>query len=286
MGDPRSVDTLLAIMRALRDPDTGCPWDLQQSFATIAPYTIEEAYEVADAIARGSMHDLRDELGDLQLQVAYHAQLAAEAGSFTFADVIEAITTKMIRRHPHVFGDAAARAAGVQPGFWEAIKAQERAAKSGASEERTLERAGELDAEPVVDDGKAPSLLDDVPMALPALSRAVKLQARAARVGFDWPSLTPVFDKAAEELGELKEAIGRGDPADMAEELGDLLFVIANVARHLKVDPEEALRSANAKFTRRFNYIEDKLEAMGQSPEAAGLEGMDALWDEAKAKGL
>ncbi len=286
LGDPRSVDTLLAIMRALRDPDTGCPWDLQQSFATIAPYTIEEAYEVADAIARGSMHDLRDELGDLQLQVAYHAQLAAEAGSFTFADVIEAITTKMIRRHPHVFGDAAARAAGVQPGFWEAIKAQERAAKSGASEERTLERAGELDAEPVVDDGKAPSLLDDVPMALPALSRAVKLQARAARVGFDWPSLTPVFDKAAEELGELKEAIGRGDPADMAEELGDLLFVIANVARHLKVDPEEALRSANAKFTRRFNYIEDKLEAMGQSPEAAGLEGMDALWDEAKAKGL
>ncbi|WP_137392087.1 nucleoside triphosphate pyrophosphohydrolase [Rhodoligotrophos defluvii] len=279
LGDPKSIDTLLAIMAALRDPESGCPWDLQQSFATIAPYTIEEAYEVADAIARGDLGDLRDELGDLQLQVVYHAQLAAETGAFTFADVIEAITSKMIRRHPHVFGDAAARARGATPGMWERIKADEREAKAAAGP-----AAGEPGRAGAA---SAPSLLDDVPQALPALSRAAKLQNRAARVGFDWPSLEPVLDKAAEELGELRDVLENGGGrSDMAEEIGDLLFVIANVARHLKIDPEDALRSANAKFVRRFRYIEQTLEARGETPEAAGLAGMDALWDEAKARGL
>jgi nucleoside triphosphate diphosphatase len=252
--NPRDIATLRAIMVALRTPVTGCPWDLEQSFETIAPYTIEEAYEVADAIARGSKDELCDELGDLLLQPIYHAQMAAEDGSFTFDDVIEAVVTKMIRRHPHVFGDAEARAAGVGKGFWEANKAKER---------QGLPKQGVLDA---------------VPVALPGLTRAVKLQSKAAKVGFDWPTVDNVYDKIAEEIAEFREA-----PAEKkAEEFGDLLFALANVARHLGIDPEAALRGTNEKFLRRFKHIEAELEKSGKTPAQSGLEEMDALWDEAK----
>jgi MazG family protein len=254
--DPRSIDTLLAIMSALRTPVTGCPWDLQQNFETIAPYTIEEAYEVADAIASGSRAHLKEELGDLLLQPVYHAQMAAEEGAFSFADVVEGVVTKMIRRHPHVFGDAAARSAGVAKGFWEENKAKERAANGE-------ERKGTLDG---------------VPLALPGLTRAVKLQAKAAKVGFDWPHVSYVFDKLAEEALELKEA----PPDKRAEELGDMLFVIANLARHFGIDPEAALRGANAKFERRFGFIERALAEKGKRPAESNLEEMDALWDQAK----
>ncbi len=256
--DPRSIKTLQAIMAALRRPGTGCPWDLEQDFASIAPYTIEEAYEVADAIARGSRADLREELGDLLLQPVYHAQMASEEGSFTFEDVIEAVTAKMIRRHPHVFGDDAARSAGVAKGFWEKNKAEER---------KDLPRT---------------SVLDGVPLNLPGLTRALKLQAKAAKVGFDWPQVDHVYDKVAEELRELREAA----PEKRAEELGDILFVLANLARHYGVDPETALRGANAKFERRFAHIEARLADKGIAPAQSNLAEMDALWDEAKAKGL
>jgi MazG family protein len=255
--DPRKIETLLAIMAALRTPVTGCPWDLEQSFETIAPYTIEEAYEVADAIQRGSRADLCEELGDLLLQPVYHAQLAAEEGSFAFADVIEAVCRKMIRRHPHVFGDDDARSAKLAKGFWEANKAKE--AKPGKE-----------------------GVLANVPVALPGLVRAVKLQSKAAKVGFDWPSTDEVYDKIAEEAEELKTA-----PADKREEeFGDLLFALANLARHLEIDPERALRGANAKFERRFAYIEARLGEDGKKPSDSDLEEMDALWDEAKARGL
>ena len=252
--DPRSIETLKAVMAALRAPDTGCPWDLEQTFATIAPYTIEEAYEVADAIAKGDMEALKDELGDLLFQPIYHAQMAAEAGAFTFDDVIEAVVTKMIRRHPHVFGDEAARAAGVSKGFWEANKAKERAGEP---------KQGVLSA---------------VPVALPGLTRAVKLQAKAAKVGFDWPSVDNVYDKITEEIAELRAA-----PADKkAEEFGDVLFALANVARHLGIDPEAALRGTNEKFTRRFSFIETQLAGQGREPKDSNLAEMDALWNEAK----
>jgi MazG family protein len=255
--DPRDINTLLALMKALRTPVTGCPWDLEQTFETIAPYTIEEAYEVADAIQRGSRNEFKDELGDLLLQPIYHAQMASEEGSFTFADVVEAVVTKMVRRHPHVFGDAAARAAPVAKGFWENNKAKE---KSSASK-RTL---------------------DGVALALPALSRALKLQAKAAKVGFDWPHVDHVYEKLAEEVTELREA----PPEKRTEELGDLFFVIANLARHYGVDPETALRGANAKFERRFTHIEDALEKIGKSPDQSTLTEMDELWNKAKAEGL
>ena len=258
--DPRDIATLRALMQALRTPVTGCPWDLEQDFASIAPYTIEEAYEVADAIERGSRAELCDELGDLLLQPIYHAQMAAEEGSFTFDDVIEGVVRKMIRRHPHVFGDAEARAAGVAKGFWEANKAKERAA-TGKDKER---------------------LLSTVALALPALSRALKLQAKAAKVGFDWPAVDFVYDKINEEVAELREA----PPEKRGEELGDLLFVVANLARHYGVDPEAALRGANAKFERRFAHIEDALKAQGKTPAESDLTEMDALWNEAKANGL
>ena len=262
---PRGIDDLLRVMARLRDPESGCPWDRQQTFATIAPYTIEEAYEVADAISRNDLDGLKDELGDLLLQVVYHARMAEEEGQFDFADVAEAITTKMIRRHPHVFEDASLREAFVEGGLWERIKAEEKAGRS--SDEA--------------------SLLDDVPVGLPALSRAVRLQARAARVGFDWPSLAPVLAKAEEELAELKAAMTEApaatrSSAKIAEEFGDLLFVMANLARHLGIDPEAALRDANAKFTRRFSHIERALRAEGRSPQESTLEEMDRLWDEAK----
>lgn len=282
------IDELIAIMAALRTPVTGCPWDLEQSFRTIAPYTIEEAYEVADAIQRGDLVDLKEELGDLLLQVVYHSRLAEEQGAFAFADVVAAISKKMVRRHPHVFGDDAARSAGAAKGFWERIKAEEKAEKAAerAAAGQTTSPAG------------SSRILADVPSGLPALTRAVKLQDKAARVGFDWPSLAPVMDKMREEIAELEEVALAADPrgtspksepdaaqrARIEEEYGDLLFVMANIARHLKIDPEAALRSANQKFYRRFSAVEAKLSQRGSSPERSSLQEMDALWNEAKAE--
>jgi nucleoside triphosphate diphosphatase len=257
------LDALLAVMARLRDPETGCPWDVEQTFATIAPYTIEEAYEVADAIARGDMAGLKDELGDLLLQVVYHAQMASEDEHFAFADVVDAITRKMIRRHPHVFEDASRREEFMATDLWDRIKREEKAERG--------------------EDVESKSVLADVPVGLPGLTRAVKLQKRAAKVGFDWPDLTPVMAKVEEELGELKAALeDGGSRAHVAEEFGDLLFVMANVARHLGVDPEAALRAANAKFVRRFEAIEHALADQGRGPSDATLEEMDALWDAAK----
>ena len=258
------IARLIEIMAALRTPGTGCPWDIEQTFATIAPYTIEEAYEVADAIARNDLAHLKDELGDLLLQVVYHARMAEEKAAFAFADVVEAIVSKMIRRHPHVFGTEAERASGAEPGFWARIKASEHAAKASGRTQLS------------------PSLLDDVIVTLPALTRAIKLQDKAAQVGFDWPDLAPVFDKMKEELAELEEVVAGNDQGKIEEEFGDLLFVLANVARHLKLDPEAALRGANQKFTRRFRYIEAALANSSRSPEASTLAEMDTLWDEAK----
>jgi len=263
-----TVEDLLSVMARLRDKDTGCPWDVEQSFATIAPYTIEEAYEVADAIAREDLDALKEELGDLLLQVVYHAQMASEDARFGFADVVDAITRKMIRRHPHVFADAS-RHEFLTGDMWQRIKAEEKVERGTAAEG---------------------AMLDDVPLALPALTRAVKLQKRAAEVGFDWPNLVPVLAKVDEEIAELKTAIAASEGAGernyakrVTEEFGDLLFVMANIARHLKVDPEAALRGANAKFVRRFRSIETALAKDGRTPEDATLEEMDQLWDEAKA---
>ncbi len=254
------MDRLIAIMARLRDPDGGCPWDLEQTFATIAPYTIEEAYEVADAIERGDMDDLKSELGDLLFQSVFHARMAEEQGLFDFEDVATAIADKLERRHPHVFGDEAAKADGAaQKARWEDIKAAERAAK------------------------KQTGVLDDVPVGLPALARAAKLTRRAARVGFDWPSTDEVFDKLDEEVAELRAEIASGDLDKAREEMGDLLFVIANLARKLGVEPEHALRGANAKFVRRFAFIEAELARAGRTPEQSDLAEMDGLWDAAKA---
>ena len=253
---------LVEIMARLRSPGDGCPWDLEQSFATIAPYTVEEAYEVADAIERGDLADLKEELGDLLLQVVFHARMAEEEGAFGFADVAEAISAKMVRRHPHVFGEARRRSAGEQTEAWEAIKAEERASKA-----RTA----------------TPSLLDDVPVGLPALTRAVKLSRRAARVGFVWPSAAEVLAKLREEVAELEAEVAAGDVGKAQDELGDVLFVCANLARELDIDPEAALRGTNAKFMRRFKYIEAELAARGSSPEQSDLAEMDALWNAAKA---
>ena len=254
------IGELLAIMRRLRDPKTGCPWDNEQNFATIAPYTIEEAYEVASAIEAGDFAGLKDELGDLLLQVVFHARMAEEENRFGFPDVVQAICDKMIRRHPHVFGDGAAKTPDAVTEAWDAIKRRERAAKPSQPK----------------------GLLDDVPRALPALMRAIKLQNRAAEVGFDWPNASFVIDKIAEETRELAEAQTSKDPAKIAEEFGDLLFAMANLARHLKLDPEDALRGANAKFMRRFKAIEAGLEARGRTLGDADLEEMEALWQEAK----
>lgn len=254
-GMPR----LLEIMRRLRDPETGCPWDIEQDFTTIAPYTIEEAYEVADAIERQDWSDLKGELGDLLLQTVYHTQMGAERGLFDFNSVTNQIADKMVARHPHVFGDASRnKSAEQQTKDWETIKAAERTARgtSGA--------------------------LDDVAVGLPALLRAVKLQKRAARVGFDWPETTQVLEKLQEEANELVEADQAQDPDARFEEFGDFLFVVANLARHLDIDPEAALRSANEKFRRRFKAIERKLWQSGSSPEQSSLAEMDALWDAVK----
>ncbi len=255
----RDIAALLAIMKTLREPG-GCPWDRDQTFATIAPYTSEEAYEVASAIEEKDWKSLPGELGDLLFQVVFHARMAEEAGLFDFGDVVEAVTAKMIRRHPHVFGDEQAQAsAEEQKAYWESLKVEERKAKALAG------------------------VLDDVPVALPALVRAEKLQKRAASVGFDWNNAATVVDKIAEEAREVAEAETQ---ADREEEIGDLLFVVANLARHLKVDPEAALRAANAKFTRRFHHIEAALAARDSCPAAASLEEMEALWQEAKAAGI
>ncbi len=266
----RSVMDLLQVMAALRDPETGCPWDIEQTFATIAPYTIEEAYEVADAIARNDMADLKDELGDLLLQVVYHARIAQERGAFGFDDVVDAISEKMIRRHPHVFGTPEQRAAGAAPGFWERIKTEENRRK--AAERGRLGIATPSDR----------SLLDGVPANLPPLAQAVKLQKKAATVGFDWPSLKPVLDKMREELDELDDALTRGDMAETRGEFGDLLFVMANVARHLDIDPAAALSETNQKFRRRFRRIEELLAQEARDLDEATLSEMDALWNIAK----
>ncbi|WP_309084335.1 nucleoside triphosphate pyrophosphohydrolase [Chelativorans sp.] len=267
MKPSKDISRLIEIMAALRDPKTGCPWDLDQDFSSIAPYTIEEAYEVLDAIQRNDMHDLREELGDLLLQVVFHARMAEEAGSFSFGDVVEAITTKMVRRHPHVFGDAEAREAGMAKGMWERIKAEEKA-------ERRARRGS--DGEP------RRGYLDEVAIALPALTRALKLQEKAARVGFDWGAARPILAKIEEEIGELREAMDEGRQEAVAEEFGDLLFALVNLGRHLNVDPEAALRDTNEKFRRRFHAVESGLEAQGKILAEASLEEMEALWQSAK----
>ena len=254
------IERLKSIMVRLRDPVGGCPWDVEQTFATIAPYTLEEAYEVADAIDRGDYDELRSELGDLLFQVIFHARMAEEQGLFGFDDVANAIADKLERRHPHVFGEEAARPDGASQKLrWEDIKAAERAEKAQHG------------------------VLDDVPVGLPALHRAAKLTKRAARVGFDWPSTDEVFAKLEEEIGELKAEIAAGDAGKAAEEMGDLLFVVANLARKLGVEPEDSLRAANAKFVRRFHFIEAELAKDGRTPDQSDLREMDALWDAAKA---
>jgi nucleoside triphosphate diphosphatase len=283
----RDIGRLIEIMAALRTPVTGCPWDLAQNFETIAPYTIEEAYEVADAIARHDLVDLKDELGDLLLQVVYHSRLAEEQGAFAFGDVVGAVTKKMIRRHPHVFGDGTARNPADVNVIWDKIKTEERA-------EKAAERARTPSTGPSL--GEPASTLTGVPLTLPALTRAIKLQDKAAKVGFDWPNLQPVFEKLKEEIAEFEEVALPHDPrapsnglpereseSAIKEEFGDMLFVMANIARHLQLDPEAALRSANQKFTRRFAHIERALSERGKSPSQSTLAEMDALWDEAKA---
>jgi ATP diphosphatase len=271
MTPTRDITRLIEIMARLRDPQHGCPWDVKQSFATIAPYTIEEAYEVADAIERGDLDDLRDELGDLLLQVVFHARMAEEAGSFAFGDVVLAINEKLVRRHPHVFGDLEGADPEAVKRLWATIKAEEKRVRA----ERR--RAQGLPAEP------AAGALAGVPGALPALGRAVKLQERAGRVGFDWPETVQVLDKIEEEIGELRAELDGGDRTRLADEIGDLLFAVANLARHVGVDPETALAGTNGKFTRRFAHIEARLAEAGRGPHEASLEEMESLWQEAKA---
>ena len=270
MRPSREIADLIAIMAALRTPGSGCPWDLEQSFATIAPYTIEEAYEVAEAIARGDLEDLREELGDLLLQVAFHARMAEEAGAFDFGDVVHAITAKLVRRHPHVFGDAGALPVAAVNELWDRIKGEEKDARAARRQRTGGERA---------------ETLAGVPTGLPALPRALKLQEQAGKVGFDWNDARAVLAKIREEADEIESALALG-PAErnrLAEEVGDLLFAVVNLARHAGADPETALRAANAKFERRFAAIERALAARGKSPQQSTLTEMDALWDAAKA---
>ncbi|MEQ8696329.1 MAG: nucleoside triphosphate pyrophosphohydrolase [Bauldia litoralis] len=262
MTDPTAVTgmpRLLAIMARLRDPDRGCPWDVEQDFATIAPYTIEEAYEVADAIERADMDDLKDELGDLLFQVVFHSRMAEEGGAFAFDDVVEAVCDKMVRRHPHVFGEAAVDSAAAQTVAWEEQKARERGQRDG--------QAGALDG---------------VPLSLPALLRAAKLGKRAARVGFDWPDIQGILNKVAEEIDELKAEISAGDRSRAEAELGDVLFSLAQLARRLEVDPETALRGTNGKVERRFGKVEDALRRDGRSPADASIDELETLWLDAK----
>jgi nucleoside triphosphate diphosphatase len=259
------IERLLRVMARLRDPDGGCPWDLEQDFASIAPYTIEEAYEVADAIERQDFDDLEGELGDLLLQVVYHAQMAKEAGRFDFETLAARIAEKMIRRHPHVFGEAEVENAAAQTIAWEEAKAGEREQKRST--------------------GGDPSILADLPLGLPALTRSAKLQRRAARVGFDWPEVAPVLEKLEEEIAEVRAELATGGPQErLADEVGDLLFAAANLARHLGIDGETALRRANQKFERRFRAIEEALRAAGRNLEDASLEEMEEIWQRTKAR--
>ena len=271
MKPSRDIERLIEIMAALRTPGTGCPWDLEQDFVSIAPYTIEEAHEVADAIARGDLVDLKDELGDLLLQVVFHAQMAQEQGSFAFPDVVEAITAKLIRRHPHVFGEARDLSPAEVKTLWGQIKAQEKADKARARAEAGLPEPAE-----------AKGVLAGVPTTLPALTRAWKLQAKASTVGFDWNDARLVLDKVREETAEVEEALAGGDKAAIQEEIGDLLFVLANLARHVDADPEACLKAANAKFERRFAGIEAALERQGREPRQATLEELEELWQQVK----
>lgn len=267
MSDLTSMKRLIDIMAALREPETGCPWDVQQTFSTIAPYTIEEAYEVADAIERNDFDDLKDELGDLLLQVVFHARMAEEGDVFTFEDVAEAICRKMIRRHPHVFGEKNAETPGEVKTNWESIKAEEKADRAkalGTTREDT-------------------SVLDDVALSLPALMRAEKLQKRAARVGFDWPEDDAVYDKLDEEIGELKTAVASGVQNDIEDEIGDLLFTVVNLARRYKIDPEVALRGTNQKFKRRFNAVEKQASTAGKNLSDLSLTTFDGYWNTAKS---
>jgi ATP diphosphatase len=268
MKPSRDIARLIEIMAALRTPGSGCPWDLEQSFETIAPYTIEEAYEVADAIARGDFEDLKDELGDLLLQVVFHARMAQERGAFDFGAVVETVTAKLLRRHPHVFGEARHLSAEAVKGLWERIKAEEKA-----------ERRARL----ADDGGGRQGALAGISPGLPALARGQKLQQKAAKVGFDWPEPKAVLDKIREEADEIAAAVEAGDRDGAKAEIGDLLFAVINLARHLNVDPEMALRQTNVKFERRFAAIERALVAQGKSPHDATLAEMDALWDAAKA---
>ncbi|MGC2784709.1 MAG: nucleoside triphosphate pyrophosphohydrolase [Roseiarcus sp.] len=272
MQPSRDIRRLIEIMVALRDPVRGCPWDAEQTFASIAPFTVEEAYEVADAIERGATEDLREELGDLLLQVVFHARMAEEAGLFDFGGVVEAITAKLVRRHPHVFGDAGAMSSDEVNALWGRIKADEKRAKLAST--ATVEQ-------PQAAKSRA---LDGVPFALPALSRAMKLQEKAGKVGFDWNNVHAVLDKIKEEVAEVEAEITEGSAQALSSEVGDLLFAAVNLARHLKIDPEAALRGTNAKFERRFAHIEDRLAEAGQTPESASLDEMEQLWAEAKAR--
>lgn len=272
MTPGRDIQCLLDIMAALRTPGTGCPWDLEQDFSTVSPYTIEEAYEVADAIQRNDIEDLRDELGDLLLQVVFHARMAEELDEFAFPDVVEAITRKMIRRHPHVFGDEDIRASGMVRGMWERIKAEEKA-------ERKARRAARGLPDP------EPRFLDNVATGFPALMEAEKIQRRASRVGFDWGEPEPILAKIREEIGELEEEMQKApDKANMEGELGDVIFAVANLARHLDIDPEKALKRTNDKFRKRFAAIEDEAKARQTTLEAMTLDEMEAVWQEAKKK--
>ncbi|WP_180901851.1 nucleoside triphosphate pyrophosphohydrolase [Martelella soudanensis] len=271
MEASRDIARLIDIMAALRTPETGCPWDLKQDFDTIKPYTIEEAYEVADAIERKDFDDLCDELGDLLLQVVFHARMAEEKGLFSFGDVVHAITAKMIRRHPHVFAVNAADTPEAVKIQWDEIKRQEKA-----------ERAERRAKNGITEDLKA-GHLGGVQRTFPALTEALKLQEHAARVGFDWSEPEPILDKFEEEIGELREALQGGNKARISDELGDLIFAAVNLARHTNTDPEQALRGTNTKFRRRFNHIEESLDASGETLDAATLERMEALWQDAKA---
>ena len=266
MSKLTGIDRLHNILKALRTPKTGCPWDLKQNFKSIAIYTIEEAYEVVDAIERDDMDDLKDELGDLLLQVVFHARMAEEAGLFDFHDVAQAISEKMLRRHPHVFAEETGKSIDDVKNSWEVIKAKEKEAKTG---------------------GVPQSLLEDIPSALPGMTRSVKLQKRAARVGFDWPEISQVFDKLDEELGELRQEIEQnGSSERLLDEMGDVMFVIANLARHLRIDPEQASRAGNQKFTNRFNDMEKQAEASGKDMDSLTLDELETMWQSAKTKDL
>lgn len=271
MEASKDISRLIEIMEALRQPDTGCPWDIVQTFETIKPYTIEEAYEVADAIERNDTDDLCDELGDLLLQVVFHARIAEEMGEFSFGDVVHAVTSKMIRRHPHVFAVSDADTADSVKIQWDIIKAQEKRERA----ERRLRRG-------IGDDFKA-GFLGSIPRTQPALTEALKLQEQAARVGFDWSAPEPILDKIEEEVRELREALADGRPEKVADELGDLIFALVNIGRHVKTDPENALRGTNTKFRRRFHHIETSLQNNGETLETATLDRMEELWQSAKA---